>query len=112
MGVVVAICFMATVYGLELVGTTIFFKPTIRALLADYAYPIATIFWTGFVHIPGPLKDSHLPGVPVTRAFYPSTDRGWLVPFWTLEVKWIFVALPMGMLLTLLFYYDHVSDSS
>lgn len=108
MGVVVALCFMATVYGLELIGTTIFFTPVIRALLADYAYPIATIFWTGFVHIPGPLKHTDLPKIPITRAFYPSTDRSWLVPFWELPVKWIFVALPMGILLTLLFYYDHV----
>lgn len=29
------------------------------------------------------------------------------MPFWTLPVKWVFVALPIGLLLTLLFYYDH-----
>lgn len=100
---------MLTVYGLEFVGKTVLFKPFIRGLLADYAYPIGTIFWTGFSHIPGPLKDTDLLRLPVTRAFYPSTNRGWLVDFWNLEVKWIFVSLPMGILLTLLFYYDHVS---
>lgn len=36
-------------------------------------------------------------------------DRLWLVDFWSLEVKWVFVALPIGFLLMLLFYYDHVS---
>lgn len=31
-----------------------------------------------------------------------------MVDFWTLPVKWVFVALPIGFLVTLLFYYDHV----
>lgn len=100
---------MLTVYGLEFVGQTVLFKPWIRGLLADYAYPIGTIFWTGFSHIEGPLKNAHLPELPITRSFYPTTNRGWLVNFWTLDVKWIFVSLPIGILLTLLFYYDHVS---
>lgn len=109
MSVVIAICFMLTVYGLEYVGKTVLFKPVIRALLADYAYPIGTIFWTGFSHIPGPLKDAHLSRLPITRSFYPTVDRSWLVDFWNLEAKWVFISLPMGILLTLLFYYDHVS---
>lgn len=107
LGIVIALSFWATVYGLEKMGDTILLRPFIRKLLADYAYPIATIFWTGFSHIPGRIKDADLPRIPHTRAFYPSTDRGWLVDFWNLPVKWVFVALPIGILLTLLFYYDH-----
>ena len=105
---VIAICFMLTVYGLEYIGKTVMFRPTIRGLLADFAYPIGTIFWTGFSHIPGPIRETQLPRLPITRAFYPTVERSWLVDFWTLEVKWVFVSLPMGVLLTLLFYYDHV----
>jgi hypothetical protein len=30
-----------------------------------------------------------------------------LIDFWNLPVKWVFVSLPIGILLTLLFYYDH-----
>lgn len=109
MSIVVAMGFMVSVWSLEFIGNTIWFKPWVRGVLADYAYPICTIFWTGFSHIPnGPLQNTHLLTVPHTRAFYPTTDRGWLVPFWELEVKWIFVSLPIGILLTLLFYYDHV----
>lgn len=108
MSVVVAMGFVATIYALEWVGNSIWFKPWIRKLLADYAYPIATIFWTGFSHIPnGPLGNTPLRKVPHTRAFYPTTDRNWVVDFWNLEVKWVFVSLPIGILLTLLFYYDH-----
>lgn len=113
MSVVIAMGFMASVYGLEFIGSTIWFRPWIRGLLADYAYPICTIFWTGFSHIPnGPLKQTDLRTIPHTRAFYPSTDRGWLVPFWELEAKWVFISLPIGILLTLLFYYDHVRRSN
>ncbi|PMB71401.1 putative transporter [Beauveria bassiana] len=31
----------------------------------------------------------------------------WVIEFWTLDVKWVFVAMPFGFLLMLLFYYDH-----
>jgi hypothetical protein len=34
-------------------------------------------------------------------------DRPWFIQFWDIPVKWVFVALPTGILLTLLFYYDH-----
>lgn len=68
---------------------------------------IATIWWTGFSHLPGRLADTTQHRIPHTTAFYPTVDRSWLVPFWTLPVKWVFVALPIGILLTLLFYYDH-----
>lgn len=92
---------------LEVMGFTIFFRPWVRKVLSDYAFPIATIFWTGFSHIPGRIADTNLLRVPHTRAFYPTIDRSWLVEFWNLDAKWVFVALPMGILLTLLFYYDH-----
>lgn len=107
MSVIVALCYWFTVYALELLPVTIVFTPTIRKLLSDYAYPIATLFWSGFVHINGPLKKADVLKLPITRAFSPTRDRGWLVEFWNLPVKWVFVALPIGILMTLLFYYDH-----
>lgn len=69
----------------------------------------ATVFWVGFSHIPGTLKDSHVTRVPVTAAFQPTQSRSWVIDFWNLDVKWVFVALPFGFLVMLLFYYDHVS---
>ncbi|KAK4506509.1 hypothetical protein PRZ48_000241 [Zasmidium cellare] len=107
LGVIIALCFWATVWWLENMGSTRLLRPYWRKLLSDYAFPIATIFWTGFSHIPGRIKNTDLLRIPHTRAFYPSQDRGWLVDFWNLPVKWVFVALPMGILMTLLFYYDH-----
>ena len=103
----IALMYWFTVYMLEKVGSTTHTRSWFRKAVSDFAYPIATIWWTGFSHLPGRLADTPLLRVPHTRAFYPTIDRGWLVDFWNLPVKWVFVALPIGILLTLLFYYDH-----
>lgn len=126
MSVTVALMFFFTVYALEMVGKGVWFRLWVRGFLGDYAYPvsplqtthkirqltqiwqIATIFWTGFAHFPGQLRATNVSKLPHTRAFYPTVDRSWLIDFWNLEVKWVFVALPIGFLLMLLFYYDHV----
>lgn len=104
----IAILYFLTVYSLELLGKSTVFKPMIRTILADYAYVFATIFWVGFSHIPGNLKAANISRVPISKAFYPTQPRGWLIHFWELDVKWVFAALPFGFLLMLLFYYDHV----
>lgn len=111
LSIVIALCYWASVYVLENMGRTTMFKPWIRKLLADFAYPIATLWWTGFSHIPGRIAEANLMRIPRTRAFYPTVDRPgpgpWLIDFWNLDVAWVFISLPMGILLTLLFYYDH-----
>lgn len=104
---IIALAYWFTVYLLESFGSTTSTRSWFRKAISDYAYPLATIFWTGFSHFPGRLADTPLLRVPHTRAFYPTVDRSWLVDFWNLPVKWVFVALPIGILLTLLFYYDH-----
>ncbi|KAF2422764.1 anion exchange family protein [Tothia fuscella] len=109
LGVVVAILYSLTVYYLEKMRTTILFRAAARDFLSDYAYPIATVFWVGFSHFPGIIGRTHIECIPITKSWYPTVPRPyvWLVEFWHLPVKWIFVALPIGMLVTLLFYYDH-----
>ncbi|XMA08314.1 hypothetical protein WAI453_001105 [Rhynchosporium graminicola] len=104
---VIAILYFGTVYTLEKIGGGVLGKPWARGLLADYAYPIATIFWVGFSHIPGTIKRANISTLPISRAFYPTQPRSWLIDFWTLDVKWVFVAMPFGFLVMLLFYYDH-----
>ncbi|RDI88959.1 hypothetical protein Vi05172_g1661 [Venturia inaequalis] len=109
MSVMIGILFTLTVYFLEKIRSTTLFTESARELLSDYAYPLATILWTGFSHIPGNLRRAHIECLPITKSWYPTVPRPyvWLVEFWHLPVKWVFVALPVGMLVTLLFYYDH-----
>ncbi|UZP38299.1 hypothetical protein NXS19_006115 [Fusarium pseudograminearum] len=94
-------------YGLEKLGSSTVWKPGVRTILADYAYVFGTLFWVGFSHFPGRLEATHIERVPVTKAFYPTQSRDWLIDFWNLDTKWVFVALPFGFLTMLLFYYDH-----
>ena len=103
----IALAYWFTVYMLEKMGSTTHTRSWFRKAISDFAYPIATIWWTGFSHLPGRIADTPLLRIPHTKAFYPTIDRSWLVDFWNLPVKWVFVALPIGILLTLLFYYDH-----
>ncbi|KAK2751903.1 hypothetical protein FQN55_008645 [Onygenales sp. PD_40] len=103
----IAILYFATIYALEKLGCSTFLKPAYRGVLADYSYVIGTIFWVGFAHIPGTLKRANIGMVPITKAFHPTQPRNWLINFWDLDVKWIFVAVPFGFLTMLLFYYDH-----
>ena len=103
----IAILFTLTVYSLEKVRSTTFGRGWIRLLLSDYAYPLATIFWTGFAHFPGNLSIVDFKFLPIHRAFYPTVDRPWVVDFWNIPIRWVFIAIPFGLLMTLLFYYDH-----
>lgn len=103
----VSILYFLTIYMLEQIGQTAYTRGWLRKFLSDYAYPLATIWWTGFTHFPGNLAYAHFEYLPQTRAFFPTVDRAWVVDFWSLPVKWIFVAIPFGLLMTLLFYYDH-----
>lgn len=43
LSVVVALCYWATVYALELLPNMIAFTPVTRKLLSDYAYPVSLI---------------------------------------------------------------------
>ncbi|KAF2107418.1 anion exchange family protein [Lophiotrema nucula] len=107
MSCMIAILYFGSVYGLEKLGSSTMWKPFVRGLLADYAYVFTTLFWVGFAHIPGSLEDTHVSYVPIQQAFHTTTGRSWLIDFWNLPAKWIFVALPFGFLVMLLFYYDH-----
>lgn len=60
---------------------------------------------------PGYLKSANLAKIPITRSWYPTIDRSWIVDFWNLPVKWVFVSLPFGFLLTLLFVSPSVINN-
>lgn len=109
LSIVIAILYFGSVYGLEKLGGSTIFNPFVRGILADYSFVFPTLFWVGFSHIPGRLKSTNLYRVPVVGAFQPTQNRDWVIDFWNLDVKWVFVALPFGFLMMLLFYYDHVS---
>jgi hypothetical protein len=107
LSIVIAMLYFFSVYGLEKLGNSTLGKPWVRGILADYSFVFPTLFWVGFSHFPGRLANTELYRVPITKAFQPTQPRNWVIDFWNLDVKWVFVALPFGFLMMLLFYYDH-----
>jgi hypothetical protein len=58
------------------------------------------------VHI-GKMREVELSTLPTSKAFFPTTDRGWFIQFWDIRIVDIFIAIPFAILLTILFYFDH-----
>ncbi|KAF2758058.1 anion exchange family protein [Pseudovirgaria hyperparasitica] len=107
LSIVVALLVTAVAYLCSLIGTSSLFHRVVRKFIEDYGTPLTIIFFTGFVHI-GRMRTVETEKLPVSRAFYPTQDRSWLVPFWAdISVPDIFIALPFALLLTILFWFDH-----
>ncbi|CAO2653136.1 Nn.00g025470.m01.CDS01 [Neocucurbitaria sp. VM-36] len=104
---VIAILYFGSVYGLEKLGGSTLWTPGVRSILADYSFVFPTLFWVGFSHLPGRLANTDVYRVPTVGAFEPTQQRHWVIDFWSLDTKWVFVAVPFGFLMMLLFYYDH-----
>ncbi|KAF2268935.1 hypothetical protein CC78DRAFT_529569 [Lojkania enalia] len=104
----IAIALMVTIvaYLCGVIGHSSLFQRHIRKFIEDYGTPLTVIFFTGFVHI-GKMKDIELLKLPTSRAFFPTTDRGWFIHFWDISVGDVFLAIPFALLLTILFYFDH-----
>ncbi|CUM65940.1 uncharacterized protein PRCAT00003593001 [Priceomyces carsonii] len=114
--VMISLCMIICGVGSGILGQQLhYFKGSIRKLFSDYGVPASVIFFTGFIHFGGHLKDTHLATLPTTTSFQP-TDRGmdrphgWFIHFWpgkNISVGDVFLAIPFAILLTFLFYFDH-----
>ncbi|KAF9887362.1 hypothetical protein FE257_010217 [Aspergillus nanangensis] len=82
------------------------FQRHIRKVIEDYGTPLTIVFFSGFVHL-GFMREIHLETLPISRAFFPTLDRPWLVRFWEISVGDVFLAFPFAMLLTILLFFDH-----
>ena len=104
----IAIALLVTVvaYLCGIVGNSSLFQRHIRKFIEDYGTPLTVIFFTGFVHI-GKNAGIELLKLPTSRAFFPTTDRGWFIHFWDISVADVFLAIPFAILLTILFWFDH-----
>ncbi|KAK5959811.1 Bor1p PWA37_002876 [Arxiozyma heterogenica] len=83
----------------------------LRKFISDYSTALSVVFWSGFVHFGGYLNDVKFQFLPITKSFFPTTDMGRASKTWlaykTISTKNIFIALPFGIILTILFYFDH-----
>lgn len=89
------------------------FHRYIRMGLAEYAAAISIIIFIGMPHV-GELASLDRQTLQVSsHAFRPSSpDRSvFFVQFWHLPLSWIFIAIIPGLLITILFFFDHEVSS-
>ncbi|KAK0187152.1 anion exchanging protein [Armillaria mellea] len=89
----------------SLAGTTLFHRH-VRRFLADYGMPISLVATSAMAYW-GKFNSANPLTLPVNGAFKAASGREWLVKFWQLEGKWVGVALPFGIVLWILFFFDH-----
>jgi hypothetical protein len=104
--IMVSLLVLVFAYGCGIIGESRLFPRVIRKFVEDYGTPLTIIFFTGFVHF-GHMKNVSLESLPVSKAFFPTTNRSWFVNPGDLSVGEVFLALPFGLLLTILFWFDH-----
>ncbi|KAF9534529.1 HCO3 transporter family-domain-containing protein [Crepidotus variabilis] len=85
---------------------TTYFHRHIRRFLADYGMPISLIATSGMAYW-GRLHTAHPSTLPVGEAFKAAAGREWLVKFWELDGMWVGIAFPFGIVLWILFFFDH-----
>lgn len=88
------------------------FHRYIRLGLTEYAAAISIIIFIGLPYV-GELSHLDKMTLPVSTSFKPtSPDRDtFFVRFWELPVAWIFGAMIPGIIITMLFFFDHEVSS-
>ncbi|WVF67972.1 hypothetical protein IAT40_002734 [Kwoniella sp. CBS 6097] len=109
LGIILAILTLVLPHYFNAIAGSGYINKHFRRFCADYGMPITIIAMTGLAYWGRfdayVLEDQMtLPTTP--HSFRPAGDRPWLVKFWQLEGKWVGTALPFGLVLFILFYFD------
>lgn len=88
------------------------FHRYIRMGLSEYAAAISIILFIGMPRI-GELATLDKQTLQVSKSFRPSSPerKTFFVKFWQLPVTWIFAAILPGLVITILFFFDHEISS-
>lgn len=104
--IILALLMLVTSFLFQSLSQKSFFHRRVRRFLADYGMPLSLIatsamaYWRRFHY-------THPSTLPIGAAFKPAGGRDWLVKFWQLEGKWVGIAMPFGIILWILFFFDH-----
>lgn len=105
-GITLALLMLVTSFLFRRLSETTLFHRHIRRFFSDYGMPISLIATSGMAHW-GRFNASNPTTLPVGSAFQAANGRAWLVKFWELDGKWVGIALPFGIILWILFFFDH-----
>ncbi|KAJ5107772.1 hypothetical protein N7456_004447 [Penicillium angulare] len=88
------------------------FHRYIRLGLTEYAAAISIIVFIGLPYV-GELADLDKMTLPVSTSFRPTSPEReiFFVEFWKLPLTWIFAAIIPGLIITILFFFDHEVSS-
>lgn len=93
-------------FAANLFRRTPFINHQFRQFVVDYSTPLLVVFFTGMIHFGGYFSDVHFERLPITKSFHPTSRPNW-IDVTGISVKHIFLALPFGVTLSILFYFDH-----
>ncbi|KAF2031667.1 hypothetical protein EK21DRAFT_62799 [Setomelanomma holmii] len=106
LSIMIALLVTAVAYICGMIGQSSLLQRHVRKFIEDYGTPLTVIFFTGFIHI-GKMAGIEVLKLPISKAFFPTRDRGWFIHFWDISVSDVFLAIPFAILLTILFWFDH-----
>ncbi|KAJ3823406.1 anion exchanging protein [Lentinula raphanica] len=104
--IILALLMLVVSFIFQSLSNKTLFHRHVRRFLADYGMPISLVATSGMAYW-GTFNKVNPETLPISGAFQPANGRAWLVPFWQLEGKWVGTALPFGIILWILFFFDH-----
>ncbi|KZT28841.1 hypothetical protein NEOLEDRAFT_1057566 [Neolentinus lepideus HHB14362 ss-1] len=104
--IILALLMLATSFLFQGLSRTTLFHRHVRRFFADYGMPISLVATSGMAYW-GRFNSANPATLPTGGAFTPAGGREWLVRFWDLDGKWVGIAFPFGVVLWVLFFFDH-----
>ncbi|WWC92161.1 uncharacterized protein L201_007115 [Kwoniella dendrophila CBS 6074] len=109
LGIILAILTLVLPHYFNSIAKSGYVNKHFRRFCADYGMPITIIAMTGLAYwgrFDRYVLENGMTLPTTSSSFKPASDRPWLVRFWQLEGKWVGTALPFGLVLFILFYFD------
>ena len=103
---ILALLMLVTCFLFQALAKSTYFHRHVRQFFADYGMPVSLIAASGMAYW-GYFQTAYLATLPVGSSFQAANGREWLVRFWQLDGKWVGIALPLGFVLWVLFFFDH-----
>lgn len=97
---------VVTSFLFQSLSQTPYFHRHVRRFFADYGMPISLVAASAMAYW-GRFNGTNPLTLPITGTFQTAGGRQWVVRFWDIEGKWIGIALPFGIILWILFFFDH-----
>ncbi|EIM81703.1 anion exchanging protein [Stereum hirsutum FP-91666 SS1] len=104
--IILALLMLVTSFLFRMLSGSTFFHRHVRRFCADYGMPISLIAASGMAYW-GRFNQANPETLPVNGAFQAAAGRDWLVRFWEIDGKWVGIAFPFGIVLWILFFFDH-----